>query len=168
MCNFYTQRVLSKLIKRGDGIHLTTHLFLEVRALVGCHCVCLGDYGNNVYFVVKSLHKLHIEWLESMARRRYEVETAVDPVVGHLVPRHARLGVKELLVFVFDVFDDRYPTVQIQKKIKIELILKSYWQRTNCCCQQHRRIPVCRQPSMWDSRRSPWAILYSSRLPRFS
>lgn len=86
-------------------------MFLKIGAFVGCHGVGLSNDGYDVDFVVEPLHELDVERLESVARGRDEVQTAVDPAVRYLTSHHPRLGVQELLVLVLDVLDHRLPAV---------------------------------------------------------
>lgn len=129
-----------------------------MRAFVRRHGVRLGDNGYDVDFVVETLHKLHVEWLQSVARGRDEIETAVHSTVWNLPSCYARLCVKELLVFRFDVVDDRHPTGGEQTEISstnyiveetkiLTTDLKefvSFYIITSYCCRQRRQIRECR------------------------
>lgn len=87
-----------------------SYLFFEVRALIRRHSIRLGNNRYDVDFVVKTLHKLHIEWLQSVAGGRDEIEAAVHPTIRDLSSRHAGLRVEKFFVLRFDVVDYRYPT----------------------------------------------------------
>lgn len=86
------------------------YLFFEVRTLIRRHSIRLGNNRYDVDFVVKTLHKLHVEWLQSMAGRRDEIEAAVHPTIRDLSSRHAGLCVEKFLILRFDVVDYWYPT----------------------------------------------------------
>lgn len=92
------------------GLLDNTNLFLKMSTFVWRHGVRLRDDRYNVNFVVKTLHELYIQRLQTMAGGCDEVETTMYSTVWYLPSHYTRLGVQELLVFWLDIFDHRYPT----------------------------------------------------------
>lgn len=93
----------------------STDLFFEVGALIWRHGVGLGQDGDDVDFIVESLHKFNVQRFETVTRRLDEIQADVNTVVAHGLALHSRFGVQVLFIFGFDVVDDRLPTA-IQKK----------------------------------------------------
>lgn len=79
-------------------------------ALVRRHGIRLSNNGYNVNFVVETLHKFHIEWLQSVTGGRNEIETAMHSTVWDLPSRHAGFRVEKLLVLRLNVVDYWNPT----------------------------------------------------------
>lgn len=76
-----------------------TNLFLKMSTFIWRHGVRLRDDRYNVNFVVKTLHELYIQRLQTMAGGCDEVETTMYSTVWYLPSHYTRLGVQELLVF---------------------------------------------------------------------
>lgn len=86
------------------------YLFFEVRTLIRRHSIRLSNNRYDVDFVVKTLHKLHVERFQSVAGGRDEIEAAVHPTIRDLSSRHAGFCVEKFLILRFDVVDYWYPT----------------------------------------------------------
>ena len=85
-------------------------MFFKVGALVWSHGVGLGQDGDDVDFIVKPLHKFYVERFQAVARRLDKVQAHVDAIVADWLALNARFSVQILLVFRFNVVDDRLPT----------------------------------------------------------
>lgn len=78
-------RFLAVILLVVIGVHadvvegeLLLYTVLEHLPLLQCQAVRLGNHGNNVHRLRELLQHDDIDWLQSMASRRDEVETAVD------------------------------------------------------------------------------------------
>ena len=63
--------------------------------------------------MVKHLHELRIEWLQSVTIWRNEIEAAMNSVVDNVAAIQATFIAKEALKLIVDVLNDRSETVKI-------------------------------------------------------
>jgi hypothetical protein len=95
---------------------MANNLFFEVGALIWRHGVGFGQDGDDIDFIVESLHKFNVQRFETVTRRLDEIQADVNTVIAHRLALHPRFGVQVLFIFGFDVVDDRLPTA-IQNRI---------------------------------------------------
>ena len=76
-----------------------TNLFLKMSTFIWRHGIRLRDDRYNVNFVVKTLHKLHVQRFQTVTRGCDEVQATMYSAVWDLPSHNATLGVQELLVF---------------------------------------------------------------------
>lgn len=99
-----------------------TYSLLEGSNLLVGHGVRLGDDGDQVDLLVKTLHELNIESLERVTGGGDEVQASVDAGVGDLAAVDSVLLVEVGIETALDGFQDGLPAIlkmmQVEQKRK--------------------------------------------------
>ena len=93
---------------------------LEHLPLLQCQRIRLGNHGNHIDRLAQLLQYHNINRLERMARRRDEVETAVDARVLDIPLSLRRQLLPQICaVLVLDVLDDRVPAAVVVDEVAV-------------------------------------------------
>lgn len=98
-------------------LHLITNPRLELRPLLQCQAVALGNDRHYIDHVGQLLHHSHVDGPQSVAGGVNEEEAAMDTGICDVALTHSRQLFAEVgRVLVLDVLDDGIPAAQRERR----------------------------------------------------